>query len=142
MTDQHGNAAHQSLGTLSRTRCEELLRTSAVGRVGWRSGDGPQVLPVTYAWYAGGVVFRTSPDSVLAELTTRQRVAFEIDEIDRTGRTGWSVQVRGTAERVRSTTEITRLWTFDIVVPWAPGRRTVYIGIEPTSITGRAIEAC
>ena len=49
---------------LSETECKELLRQHAVGRVGFMAGEGPQILPVTYQYRAGSVIFRSGVDSI------------------------------------------------------------------------------
>ena len=67
---------------LSRSECEKLLAEHSVGRVGLSAPTGPQILPVTYAYYGKTVVFRTSPYGVLSSLERHTRVAFEIDDID------------------------------------------------------------
>ena len=56
------------LTPLSRSECEELLAANAVGRIAWHASTGLQLLPISYAWHDGQIVFRTSPQGVLAEL--------------------------------------------------------------------------
>ena len=89
--------------------CEELLAEQHVGRVAWNAADGPEVLPVNYAWHVGQVVFRTVPYGAMAALARRTPVAFEVDHIDEQERAGWSVVVRGFAEAVRHDQQIVRL---------------------------------
>ena len=60
--------------------------------------DGPQILPVTYQFRNGSVIFRTSPVGPLSGLIRRTSVAFEIDSIDEQNKSGWSVLVLGFAE--------------------------------------------
>ena len=67
---------------ISPTRCTELLSSQSVGRVAWQSTHGLQILPVTYAYYEGTIIFRTSPNSVLSDLSDLSEVVFEIDELD------------------------------------------------------------
>jgi nitroimidazol reductase NimA-like FMN-containing flavoprotein (pyridoxamine 5'-phosphate oxidase superfamily) len=126
---------------IPREQCVELLRSHSIGRVGWNSFDGPEVLPVTYAFYTGRVVFRTSPSGVLSRLVRRSNVAFEIDHIDHTTSSGWDVVVRGFAERVTEAYDLIELWKSDDLVPWATGTRNLFIGITPWSITGRRVKA-
>src|SRR5829696_6877771 len=85
---------------IPRATCERLLSEHTVGRVAWNAPDGPQLVPVNYAYYNKTIVFRTAPDGVLSQLARRTNVAFEIDGLDEDARTGWSVVVRGSAERV------------------------------------------
>ena len=65
-----------------------------------------QILPVTYVYYDGSIVFRTSLDSVLSDLSSSTDVLFEIDEIDQRNHRGWSVVARGRAEAVHEPREV------------------------------------
>lgn len=128
-------------GPLTQEMCVQLLRTKQVGRVAWQAADGPQILPVTYAWYEDRVVFRTSPYGVLSELLRPTDVAMEIDEIDQDRHSGWSVVVHGQACAVAEPVELNRLWAGSGVVPWAGGVRNLFIEITPRRISGRAVAA-
>ena len=88
---------------LSEAECQDLLAQHTAGRVSFMAGDGPLILPVTYQYRNGSVIFRTSPVGPLAELVRRTSVAFEIDEIDEQNKSGWSVLVLGFAEAMAHT---------------------------------------
>jgi uncharacterized protein len=133
--------ALQSLSAISPTRCRELLTTQSVGRVAWQGSDGLQILPVTYVYYDGSILFRTAPNSPLSELSGSADVVFEIDEIDQRNHRGWSVVASGRAEAVDEPQEVTRLLTEAGVVPWAPGDRNMLIQISPQKVTGRTVAA-
>ncbi|GAA2109110.1 pyridoxamine 5'-phosphate oxidase family protein [Microlunatus panaciterrae] len=140
MSDHAGEESRQSEFTeLSTERCLELLQTHTVGRVAWQAGDGPQILPVTYAYYGGCIVFRTSPYGLLSELSRPSDVAFEVDELDQDARTGWSIMARGRAQSVAEPVELVRLWSVDGLVPWASGLRNLFIQIIPRRISGRIV---
>jgi hypothetical protein len=126
---------------LTEERCRDLLASRRQGRIAWNSPDGPQLLPVSYGLHAGQVAFRTAPYGVLSELREPTLVAFEIDEIDPQAGTGWSVLVRGRAEAVTRSQDLTLLWSGEVGVPWAPGTRNLYILITEHSISGRAVKA-
>ena len=70
---------------------------------------------------------------------TRTRVAFEIDEIDESGKPG-SVMVGGAASRGHSGHTLSTLWRKG-PVPWAGGVRNVFIAITPESVAGRAVQS-
>lgn len=125
---------------LSRSECEELLAKRSVGRVGLTTPTGPQIFPVTYAYYAKTIVFRTSPYGLLSSLERHTHVAFEIDDIDEERESGWSVLVLGSAQRVTQHYTLSTLWK-EGPVPWATGTRNLFIAITPDSITGRAVGA-
>ena len=86
---------------LSRTECLDLLSRSHLGRLGFLDSVGvfPIVVPVNYLMYDGSVIFRTMPGAKLAAAIRGGDVAFEVDQTDELGKTGWSVLV---AARPRS----------------------------------------
>ena len=122
---------------ISPSRCQELLESQSIGRIAWQAADGPQILPVTYAYHEGTIIFRTSPYGVLSELVRPTDVAMEIDELDQQNRQGWSVVVQGRAQGVAEPDQLVRMWTVGGVVPWASGVRNVFIQIIPRRISGR-----
>ena len=122
------------------SRCKELLTEHRIGRVAWNSADSPRIMPVTYQYRNGIVVFRTAPDGPLVSLKRRTPVAFEIDHIDEEHEKGWSVVVLGFSEGVTNTYSLSTLWQSG-PVPWAGGDRTVFIAITPQSITGRSVQS-
>jgi len=135
--DQPSGHFHQ----LTEERCRELLASRRQGRIAWNSPDGPQLLPVSYGLHAGQVAFRTAPYGVLSQLRNPTMVAFEIDDIDPEAGTGWSVMLRGRAEAVTRSQDLSLLWGGEVGVPWAPGTRNLYILISEHSISGRAVKA-
>jgi uncharacterized protein len=102
------------------------------------AGDGPQILPVTYQYRNGSVIFRTSPVGPLAGLVRRTSVAFEIDSIDEQQKSGWSVLVLGFAEALTHDYLLTSVWETG-PVPSADGVRNLFIEIKPRKISGRAV---
>ena len=126
---------------LTDDECQERLTSAQVGRVAWSGGGLLHILPVSYAMHAGRVVFRTSPYGDLARLKHPTNVAFEIDEVDRAGGTGWSVVIQGRAEGVALPQDLVMLWARDDIVPWAPGTRNLFISITAQTISGRRVQA-
>jgi uncharacterized protein len=129
-----------SFGELSEAECKQLLAQHTVGRVGFMVGDGPQILPVTYQYRTGSVIFRTSPYGPLAGLVRRTSVAFEIDGIDEQNKSGWSVLVLGFAEAMAHDYLLASAWETG-PVPWADGVRNLFIEIKPRKISGRAVRS-
>jgi nitroimidazol reductase NimA-like FMN-containing flavoprotein (pyridoxamine 5'-phosphate oxidase superfamily) len=123
---------------LSDAECKELLAQHTAGRVGFMAPDGPQILPVTYQYRNGSVIFRTSPAGALAGLIRRTSVAFEIDGIDEQNKLGWSVLLLGFAEAMAHDYLLTSAWETG-PVPWADGIRNLFIEIKPRKITGRSV---
>jgi nitroimidazol reductase NimA-like FMN-containing flavoprotein (pyridoxamine 5'-phosphate oxidase superfamily) len=123
---------------MSQEDCVTFLSgTTTMGRLAFQSATGQQLLPVNFVFRRGRVYFKTSPESILAELAMpTSDVAFEIDYPDRLTQHGWSVLVKGSTRQVNPA---------DVDLsprsprPWAPGTRDVLIELTPAEITGRRI---
>ena len=131
-------ASQRRFSSLPATECLARVQARTIGRVGWNSPDGPQILPVTYVLRDGMIVFRTAPYGALAELRDAHRVAFEVDEFDLVARTGWTVLVRGMIQAV-DPEALPGLQTHEELIPWAPGARNLVLAITPDHVTGRVI---
>ncbi|MDN5763301.1 MAG: pyridoxamine 5'-phosphate oxidase family protein [Microlunatus sp.] len=130
---------HRRFNSLPTTECLALLRSHPIGRVGWNSSEGQQILPVTYVLRDGDIVFRTSAYGALSELREPHPVAFEVDDFDIATRTGWSVLVQGTAAASTDLDGLSTLWQQQGPVPWATGTRSLFITIRPDQMSGRVI---
>lgn len=117
--------------------CRELLHNHVVGRIAFDDGRGPSVLPVNYVLDGDDVVIATTPEGEIARHATGHPATFEIDDIDPANEAGWSVVVRGVAER----TEATRLSpaSEEELYPWAEGTRDFLLRIRPLAVTGRRL---
>ena len=112
-------ASQRRFSSLPATECLARVQARTIGRVGWNSPDGPQILPVTYVLRDGMIVFRTAPYGALAELRDAHRVAFEVDEFDLVARTGWTVLVRGMIQAV-DPEALPGLQTHEELIPGRP----------------------
>jgi nitroimidazol reductase NimA-like FMN-containing flavoprotein (pyridoxamine 5'-phosphate oxidase superfamily) len=122
---------------LAASRCRDLLSSHDVGRIAWTAAHGPELFPVSYVYHDGMIIFRTSPYGVLSELIRPTDVVFEVDELDRTRRTGWSVIARGRAAAIPDPAGQNELWASYHALPWADGSRLLVIGIAVRQVTGR-----
>lgn len=122
---------------LSGDECRQLLRARSVGRVGWQSAQGQQILPVSYTMTGELIAFRTSPDTIMGEFLTPLVVCFEIDDVDEDTATGWSVLVRGRAKGYLDSAPE----ELNLPRPWAPGDHVLTVVIEPLEYSGRAVSA-
>jgi nitroimidazol reductase NimA-like FMN-containing flavoprotein (pyridoxamine 5'-phosphate oxidase superfamily) len=128
-------------GRITELDTEECYRRIArleVGRVGFTGPTGPEIIPVNYRVDGTSVVFRTSPYGVLSAIPS-ESVAFEVDEIDRVGKRGWSVLLVGRARAVDDHDEFVALRMAGRPEPWVEGARQLYVRIMPHRVTGRAI---
>ncbi len=123
---------------LSRSECEALLRRGVVGRVAIAAPTGPHIMPMNYSVSESSVVVCTTPYSLLGTYGRDSMLAFEVDHIEHARQRGWSVVVRGRAEQVEDPTELNTLVR---ILPraWAAGRRSLYLRIPLTEVTGRRL---
>ena len=119
--------------SLSPAECQEILGTHTVGRLGWAAAAGPAIQPVAYGVRDDQILFRTAPTTLLSSLAEGTQVCFQIDDLDESTLTGWSVLVRGTSRRFDGSADV------ELPTPWAPGDRHLVIVIEPHEDTGRAV---
>ncbi len=115
--------------------CRRLLASRRVGRLAVnRRGRGPLVVPVVYAVDRdGAVLLRSFPGTKLARIS-RGAVAFQVDDTDEDGGSGWSVLVDGLAHECDAAAA-----TAAGLDPLVPGPRAHAVRIVPTAITGRRL---
>lgn len=126
------------LEVLDREECLRLLERVPVGRIVLTMGALPAILPVNFALDDGAIVVRTGAGTKLAAAARNAVVAFEIDDIDPLGETGWSVTAIGRAVEVIDPQQLERARRLPLR-PWAPGSRDHYIRIVPEIVSGRRI---
>lgn len=120
--------------------CYRLLATQEIGRIGVNAEHYPLILPVNYALDGTTIVFRTG-SGVILQAAEHANVTFEVDLVDRSTRSGWSVLVRGQAEAVGAAhrDELVASTRATGVEPWAPGDRGNWLRLIAHDVSGRRI---
>lgn len=125
--------------TLTGDDCWRLLAGESVGRLGVVRGGFPLIIPVNYALHRDRIVLHTD-DGTKFSAARQNRVSFEVDRIDASKRTGWSVLVQGFGVEVAPGDDAQYEEIAAVAVePWAPGDRNRILLITPISVTGRRI---
>ena len=130
-----GSLADEHFAVLDEVECYRLLAAEDVGRVVYTDGALPAITPVNYVLNGRRIIFRTVADSRLAHGVIDAVVAFEVDDLDHSVSTGWSVVVTGVG---RPYLPVAGTDAPD-VQPWVGGDRSQFISITPGRITGRRI---
>ncbi len=112
-------ALSPEVATIDPERCRQLLRRASVGRVAIVADDQLDIIPVSYVFDGKAVLFATEPGAMIAE-PSLQHAAFEIDAIDETSRSGWTVSVHGYGRRLAQPRDHHR---FEILAEEITGRR-------------------
>ncbi|MGC0418130.1 helix-turn-helix domain-containing protein [Embleya sp. AB8] len=126
----------RELIVMTEEECRARLFLHDVGRVVPAMAREPFVLPVDYVMDGTDVVFRSPAGSRPAGLVGR--VAFEVDDLLRVARLGWSVLVIGDAEHVTDPAETARFAAAGART-WSAGGREVWTRIHASHITGRRL---
>jgi nitroimidazol reductase NimA-like FMN-containing flavoprotein (pyridoxamine 5'-phosphate oxidase superfamily) len=111
-----------------------------IGRVLYSDRALPVIVPVNFVLAGTDVVIRTGRRSRLATHAAGHVIAFEVDDIDSSSRSGWSVVLTGFAELVDDPVEARRLDALGLQ-SWAPGAADRYVRLRPDLVTGRRIAA-
>jgi len=134
--------ASKSVGiveVLSEAECRRLLAAEEVGRVGFLDGDFPVILPVNYVLDGDAIAIHTDAGTKFDRIPL-QRVAFEVDGVERSNRSGWSVLAQGygqdVSDAVGSRYEDLRRRGLET---WPPGERSRWLTIDIHRIAGRRI---
>jgi hypothetical protein len=130
---------HRGLVVLDLEDCLERLRSAPVGRLAFVHKGGPVIVPVTHAMDGTNVVFRTTWGSKLEVAQAAGTVAFEVDGVDETQRTGWSVLVKGTASIAYEARDIERYEAFDVPAWVGLGDDPLWVVLRAEEISGREI---
>jgi uncharacterized protein len=141
MTNPSDEAGSETtIQVLPTDECYRLLSTHELGRLGFNAEHYPLIFPVNFGLDGTTIVIRTEPGTKLAA-AEHANVTFEVDAIDRRTRSGWSVLVRGLAERLtgRHGGEVVLRTLASSVPPWAPGEYGVWLRLIPHAISGRRI---
>jgi nitroimidazol reductase NimA-like FMN-containing flavoprotein (pyridoxamine 5'-phosphate oxidase superfamily) len=134
-----------TLDELDEAECLRLIEPGGVGRLAFSGSWDLTVLPVSYKFYNGAILFRTAQHgSTQEDLRTgiahaEYRVAFEVDDFDPVAREGWSVLIQGPAHHLDSESERAEALQAG-VEPWPSGEREHFISIAPARVTGRRIK--
>lgn len=120
---------------VSETVCWEMLASQSIGRVVSCHEGRVEVFPVNYALHENHILFATNHGRKLTGVTLGE-IAFEVDSVDPTSRSGWSVVVRGTARSLADSgaaaiiQQTWRSWT---------GAKDFVVVVRAQSITGRRV---
>ena len=125
------------LEILDDAECRTLLAQHDIGRVIVVTGGAAAVFPVSYGMVSGDIVFFTGVGTKFREAARSALVSFEVDSIDSTTRTGWSVLVVGTA--TLASPSLTARAAAVGICPWAAGARHHAVRIRPDFISGRRL---
>jgi uncharacterized protein len=119
---------------LSDSESWDLLGTAALGRLVTVFAGEPEIFPVNYVVHNHTILFRTAEGTKLFSAVANRTVIFEAD--DHNVAEGWSVIVRGRAQRLKSDSEIQDADRAGLY-PWTQSRKSNYVRVVASEVTGR-----
>ena len=127
--------------TLAEFECYKLLAASTVGRIGFVSSAGVQILPIGFRLGDGHRLFmRTNPQGTVAGLARSDTsVGFEVDYHADDFRIAWSVLMNGKLSLLDSSATEAYAQLRLKPVPWPGLATSVAIQFVPETISGRGL---
>ena len=124
------------LQVLEPAECRRLLAQQEVGRLAYVARAGtPDIVPVNYSVVGGDLLIRSGVGPKLQAVQRRDLVALEVDDLDSSTRSGWSVVVVGRVRELPAR-------ALDAAVgphPWADGPRERLVLLQVQRLTGRRL---
>lgn len=135
----NGNASY--IETLPIAECFELLAVATVGRIGFVSTTGLQIIPVNYRLGADNRIFlKVPPRGTLAQLAERgSHVTFEVDYHASDFRIAWSVLMQGTICRLDEAAEVVYAQLRRPPIPWPGSGSSLAVQFVLRTISGRGL---
>jgi len=132
-----GQLDRNALRVLSREESLRLIAEVPVGRIGMVVASVLVIVPVNFALLDGDVVFRTGTGSKLATVVDRGVLTLEVDSLELSTRTGWSVLVTGVASELVRPDDVAAADALGLE-SWVAGRCR-YIRIRSDEVSGRRL---
>ena len=127
-------AAESLVTELDSGQCWAALSRADLGRLIVLDDGIIEVFPINYLVSGESILFRSAPGTKMLAVTRNPEVTFEVDGEE--GRVGWSVVLRGTAERLDDDDEIRESGLLGLRSA-SPVEKNNFVRVSATSITGR-----
>ncbi len=126
---------------LSEEECVERLVLATVGRVGFVTPSGLQILPVNVSSSGTSLMLDTTPNSSLSQLAEMGReVTVEIDQSALSTGQAWSVLMRGTITKLDDGGRLRRDAMSRQVEAWPGESCSQALEFTPRSYSGRLVQ--
>jgi nitroimidazol reductase NimA-like FMN-containing flavoprotein (pyridoxamine 5'-phosphate oxidase superfamily) len=126
--------------TLTEQECTELVALASVGRVGFVTPQGLQIIPLNVRSTGASLRLDTTPNSSLSQLAEMNRdITLEVDEYATATGHGWSVLMQGKLGKLDHQSALRRN-AMPQQVETRPGdSRTQALEFTPRSYSGRVV---
>lgn len=126
---------------LSEEECVERLALATIGRVGFVTAQGLQIIPVSVRSSGTSLMLDTTPNSSLAQLAEMGReVTLEVDESTLSTGQAWSVLMQGPIRKLDRQGRARRDAMSRAVQPWPGDSASLALEFTPRSYSGRLVQ--
>jgi nitroimidazol reductase NimA-like FMN-containing flavoprotein (pyridoxamine 5'-phosphate oxidase superfamily) len=126
---------------LTPAQCLDRLTGGTVGRVGYVTAQGVQIIPVNYRVAGSTLMLSTTPRSSLAQLAEMGReVAFEVDYYGRDLALAWSVLMQGTLRELDAAGRERLADLRRPVQPYVGDAASLHLEFVPKTFSGRVLQ--
>lgn len=129
----------RSFAHLDADECWRLVGNHGIGRVVFIGDTYTQIVPTTYDAVNGTAYFRAPTFGELARRVDGKTASLQVDDIDRSTFTGWSILMTGTAHRVEDAATVGSLWSLGRPRAWFPGPQTQWIALPVDTLRGQRV---
>ena len=131
----------KAIRTLSKQQCLDLLGAAVIGRVGFVTGKGVEILPVGYRLGDGPRLFIAARAwGILGQLAeSATRCSFEVDYHGLNVRSGWSVLMKGVLSRLDRDGTVAYAALTHSLDPWPGYGDAKPVQFVPSSYSGRSV---
>lgn len=130
--------SQHAIRSLTRDESVERLERTGIGHVGVTRDGVAHVVPVNYAMLDDTIVFRCGAGTKLAAAAVGGPMSFEVDSIDETEGTGWSVLVSGAAHVVDDPATLAAVDALELRC-FDPSTKHAVVQISSLLVSGREI---
>lgn len=133
--------ATSTVTRLNRTGCLERLKVATVGRVGYVTARGLQIIPVNYRLDGQVLMLATTPRSSLAQLAEMSRpVTVEVDYAGRDLGLAWSVLMQGEVRELDAADRARWAQMPRPLEPFPGDAASVHLKFVPHRFSGRVLQ--
>jgi nitroimidazol reductase NimA-like FMN-containing flavoprotein (pyridoxamine 5'-phosphate oxidase superfamily) len=141
MSESAGANSGSGVLKLTAAQCLERLAAATVGRVGYVSPRGLQIIPVSYRLAGSTLMLATTPGSFLAQLGESDgAVAFEVDYHGPNFDVAWSVLMHGTVHLLDEAGRQRLAELRRPLLSWLGESATLHLEFVPQDFSGRVLQ--
>ena len=141
MSDSASNRGRATVRELTEEGCLQRLAAATVGRVGYVSPHGLQIIPLNYRLAGSTLMLATTPGSAFAQLGEMgATVTFEVDYHGPDFNMAWSVLMHGSVRQLDTAGRQRLAELRPPLLSWLGEAATQHLEFIPQRFSGRVLQ--